>query len=678
MKLFLIPLLLGACAFATADLEAHGGVYKGPGDTVPPGGGGLSTPPSRPGDPGKPVTPGNPPKPGTPPTPGKPPTPPGPPPRPQPDRGPPTEQAGLPLEDFAGWEYWWGFNRDRFLNLRARLNDAGTTTGTGGVLAGLLGGDATPSLLNEPVVRDRILPALHAAARDSSDPDLLTGAMIAIARIGRDAGRDAPPLFGSHLGDGSQEVAETAAICFGVLKDPAALHDPIRSLVFDRPEGRALAGDREVPARSRAFAAFGAGLIGAYGYEPVKADAAAILLELLETDRSAVADLRVAAVLGLGLLEPRDGELAARLAARLGGLLAEGRDDALVQAHLPITIAKLLRHSPAGAPAREKALDQALRLAEPRGDAQAYVRQSAVIALGLLAREGDPRSAEILAALEAARDKGRDDQTRHYTAISVAYLSAADPAFDSAEAGQPATRFLLDGLRKSSAAYEAWCGLALGVAAFLRDERGLPTPPAVYAALLEKFEKAKQPSQLGALAIGLGLAKHGGAAAAITAKMDRVEDPSFLGHAAIGLGLLRDRTHQARLIEQLRSQRRNPDLLRETAIALGLLGDPSVSRELHEMLQPADGSQPSLAVLAAAASAIGYVGDARSVEPLLDLLGDGSRPPLARAFAAVALGLLADKEWLPWNAALGADLNYRAAVATLTEKSSGNGVLDLR
>ena len=49
--------------------------------------------------------------------------------------------------------------------------------------------------------------------------------------------------------------------------------------------------------------------------------------------------------------------------------------------------------------------------------------------------------------------------------------------------------------------------------------------------------------------------------------------------------------------------------------------------------------------------------------------------PLSRAFAAVALGGVADKESLPWRTKLSRDMNYRAAVETLTQ--SGTGVLDI-
>lgn len=678
MKSLLILTLLGAAWLTPGAAHAHGGTYKGPEDTVPPGGGGLSTPPATTPPPGTPPT-----------TPGKAPPSTSNPPGTTPPSGPPGRQplgptpgsggGALPLEDVAGWQYWWEFNKDRFLNLRAKVQSTGPGTEIGGVLGGLTGVDLdSPSMVHEPTVRDRILPALHAAARSATDADLLTGCMVAIARIGRDADGAAAQLFASHLGAGSQEVAETAAICFGILKDPAALREIVPGLMFDLPAGRAAAGDREVPARSRAFATYAAGLIGGSSSEAgVQEQAAELLLRQLEQDRSAVVDLRVAAVLGIGLIRAEEPILADRLATALADRLRAGRDDVLVLAHLPTTIAKVLRDSPAGAPARERALDEILLLARPRGETPALIRQAAVMALGMLARPDDPRSREIFDALVEAYERARDRQTRNYTAIAMAYLAAAAPDFDAPAQRTPATGFLLSHLRKSDAAYEAWSALALGVLGFLRHEDGLDLSPIVYDALLQKFESARAPDLLGACALGLGLVRHGGAAAQIAERMDRIEEREFVGYAAVALGLLGDREHSPRLLALLRDQKRDPDLLRQAATGLGLLGDQGVRHELHEMLAPADGSRVSLAVIAAAAVALGFVGDGRSVEPLLETLGDPQRLALARAFSAVALGLLADKEWLPWNAGIGQDLHYGAAVSTLIEKSSSNGVLDL-
>ena len=79
--------------------------------------------------------------------------------------------------------------------------------------------------------------------------------------------------------------------------------------------------------------------------------------------------------------------------------------------------------------------------------------------------------------------------------------------------------------------------------------------------------------------------------------------------------------------------------------------------------------------LSAIAQAIGFIGDARTIAPLKKLLFDDKLGELSRAFAAVALGGIADKEDLPWNSKIGEGINYRAAVETLTNGQAG--ILDL-
>ena len=80
---------------------------------------------------------------------------------------------------------------------------------------------------------------------------------------------------------------------------------------------------------------------------------------------------------------------------------------------------------------------------------------------------------------------------------------------------------------------------------------------------------------------------------------------------------------------------------------------------------------------AALASALGFIGDARAVEPLAEMLArEEGITDSARGFAAVALGLVADKELLPWNAKIAVGIHYRANTTTLTGES-GTGVLDI-
>ena len=118
--------------------------------------------------------------------------------------------------------------------------------------------------------------------------------------------------------------------------------------------------------------------------------------------------------------------------------------------------------------------------------------------------------------------------------------------------------------------------------------------------------------------------------------------------------------------------RRRPTLLQQATLALGKLGDKRIADDLTRMLTESDSN---LAQMSALARAIGRIGDSRSVMPLKRLLFDRRLGDLSRAFAAVALGGVADKAPLPWNTKIAVGNNYRAAVETLTNQQSG--ILDI-
>lgn len=115
-----------------------------------------------------------------------------------------------------------------------------------------------------------------------------------------------------------------------------------------------------------------------------------------------------------------------------------------------------------------------------------------------------------------------------------------------------------------------------------------------------------------------------------------------------------------------------PVLLWQSAIGLGLLGDKTVVPDLVSMLMTARG----MASQSSTASALGIIGDARSVQPLVDMLAAkkavGSS---ARAFAAVALGIVCDPRPLAWNTSYSLGANYRFAPRTMT--GNGQGILDI-
>jgi HEAT repeat protein len=106
----------------------------------------------------------------------------------------------------------------------------------------------------------------------------------------------------------------------------------------------------------------------------------------------------------------------------------------------------------------------------------------------------------------------------------------------------------------------------------------------------------------------------------------------------------------------VRESRYKPDQLKSAAIGLGLLGDKDLVPDLISML----GEAKTTSSQAAIASALGFIGDSRSIDPLVSMLKKPDVSATARGFAAVALGIVADKESLPWNAKISTDINYRA------------------
>jgi len=198
-----------------------------------------------------------------------------------------------------------------------------------------------------------------------------------------------------------------------------------------------------------------------------------------------------------------------------------------------------------------------------------------------------------------------------------------------------------------------------------------PSARWLHEALLE----VKDPGAQSAFAVALGLINYKDAADDMRTLLGKVRKPG----RARGLPL-----HRARADERPEVDRRHPEpraglrpgapkLFRQSAIALGKLGDKTAADMLQKLLAEGD---TNLAKLSAIASALGFIGDRRSIEPLEQMLCNDQLTELSRAFAAVALGGVADKESLPWNSKIGQNMNYRAAVETLTDNNAA-GILDI-
>ncbi len=673
---------LTVCLLGLPHLAAHGGTYRGPGDTVPPGaGGGNGAPPSS-GDPNGPGGPGN----GNGPTTGSPANPNG------SGNGRLIPGTGGQTDtDLAEWTFWWETNKDPFLNLKAAIHAQAPTTGEEGWWLGegskRIVNDRTRP--NDQIVFDTVVPVLRSALASSSNRDIVTGCMIALAKIGDErlgegGESETEALLRPLLRTGTQQIRETAALALGILASPHSIA-LLEALALDSEEGREAVGSTEVDSSTRAFAAHGLGLVGHRATdEALRQRIVRFCVENLEAaEREALPDLAVGLVTSIGLtpLSPGSAEQAwsgreAQIAF-LMDLFHESRRDYIVRAHLPVAAGRLLEglDERLHADLKQRVADGLMVVLDNRknSSAQAELRMSAALALGQLGdADEDVLDAKIRQVLIECDDAQR--QVERFATLALGKIAARAGTGEQPAAGRAEiAKHLLRQISRGKSGADQWAAMTLGVQAFLQRE---VEPDAVLSAaersaLLDELASAAE-AQVGAYAIASGLAGDPEAGPVLLKRMREASEPSAVGYLALGIGLLGERRAMDDLRQMIQESEYQPEMLRQAAIALGLLGDRAVADDLVKLL----GEASSLSTQAAIASALGFIGDVRAVQPLAEMLADETLTETARGFAAVALGLVADKEALPWNAKLAIDVNYRAATGTLSSLD-GSGLLNI-
>lgn len=688
-----LAVLSGLCLQNTSD--AHGGTYRGPGDTVPGGGGGGGGGGAGPttGNPTGPST-GNPsgPTSGAPAGPGGVPTG-GPGGRPS---GPSTGGGDTSGPDLSTWEFWWGFNKDQYLNLKAAIYDNLETDGDAAAFLGE-GGTKQKNTMrpSESAIREKMVPALKEALEKERANDIVTGAMIALAKIG-DAKNDEgvsefEQIISKFLSNGSQEIAETSAVALGILANDGSVK-VLEHLVRDDKEGRALVKSNEVPVRTRAFAAYGLGLIGARtNSNQVRQAVASILVEMLEAPDMSTRDIKVACMTSFGLtpidIDSEGVEIKGATSSRqaqLAYLLKLFKDERVhwqVRAHVPTAMSRLLERNFKQLPTslRDDVAKLLLTALDDHSKLQTEIQQSCVLALGQIGdTDADKLDVEIRDRLKKVSKTAADFQTKNFTLISMAQIGGRQgPGEDNEKGIKEIRTFLGEKLTKDSNQFRPWAGIAIGVMeraiADKQGEGGFMPSSGQKEALRAALVDAKTPVEQGAYAIGVGIARDGEAKQALLDKLNTAAGDETRGYAAVGLGLIGKREVIEQIQEVVKKSKYKPGLLKDASIGLGLLGDKALVLDLCKMLEEAKG----LSAQAAIASALGFIGDSRSIDPLIAMLkNDQKLTDSARGFAAVALGIVADKEPFPWNSKISKNINYRANTVTLTGEG-GTGILDI-
>ena len=635
--------------------SARGQTYRGPGAAVPQGGGQSGGSPSS----GGATSPG--------------------------------EGGGNPTVDPDHWALWWSYNREPFLDLKRFVHAGdGGTVGQDFFLGRGQKGGRPPSLRpSDAQLYGEVVPALIRALENEHFNDVQSAALIALAKIGDRPGAERPlaDVLRPYLKHPSQEVSETAALALGILADESTTFLLV-DLLYGTTAGRKAQGEGKVPYRTRAFAAYGLGMVG-HRTERLEVRRYIVhkLAGALDIDVGGTQDIEIACVLALGLIPlPPDGDVVPLVGGkgplppasrslsaqirRLADLYGDRSRDVLVRAHAPVAMARLATAGDDAlrAEVAEVLLPSLKRFARTRRE----TLQGAVIALGLI---GDADDDEIDQRIrrELIRVAGEEDPLTRSLAIMSLGKLASSPVPGSQEGLDEVRSALLGKLARESATRRPWAGLALAVLERGLTETGGSTSKDVIAALRDSLQKAVSIDEGGGLCIALGIAKASPTAPDLLDRLDRWDEDYAEANAAIGLGLMEANQAIEPLREVLLRSKYRPDLIRGAAISLALLGDKGVVTELVDML----GEARSLSSQAAIAIALGSIGDSRSVEPLLVLLQDQEVTALARAFAAMGLGIVGDKEPLPWNSKFAVDVNYNALTETLTDPATGRGVLDI-
>ena len=661
--LWIGTLLLGGLLGFQAPSSAHGGQYRGPGDVVPPNaGGGGNT-----GNPGGPNTPSGPAAPAGPATPNAP--------APATPSGPtgasgggPSTGPGLDLSAPLGsWNFWWEFNRERFLNLKRSISSVGTATDSDEFYLGIVNKRAKDVIgVPRETVKAQILPAIRAVLTNSKgrQRDEVSSALVALGKFGIEPQQSVQDIA-KFLPDGDQEISETAAVALGILAHPDGI-PALKALLADNGQGRKLVDRHEVPLRTSAFAAYGLGLIGYTLTGEAQAeslqDIATTLAERFRNDSSAVQDVKIACLSALGLL-PLDEENIALISGEV--LLPFFNDKRaknvdIIRAHVPTTLMRWARRLDGNHPLSVEWADLFMRGLKDKKENH-WVRQSLVLGLGELVHENHASYADAVKALRTNEDQGKDEQERYFVGVALGQIG-----------GEEAVKHLRKTLRDGKNLHRTWAALGLGVHAYeMRSSGGLASAAEIGDDLVTLIRRDKDAARRGAYAIALGLMKHLPARDILVEEMKDTNVQQYKGYTGIALGLMDAPDVIGAITEEVRKSKRLPEQLQALAIGLGVLGDKEIVPELLAMMKDAK----TTSVYAAIAQALGFIGDVRSIEPLVNLASDKNLTGEARAFAIVALGIVGDKEEYPWNNKIAENMNYRASVSTLTGGSVG--VLDI-
>ncbi|MBK7644334.1 MAG: hypothetical protein IPJ19_15035 [Planctomycetes bacterium] len=581
------------------------------------------------------------------------------------------------------WDLWWHFHKDEFFDLKRRVYESVTTPdGLGRGESLLPGANLGYRPSSEQLARD-VAPLFATLLAKEHNNELVTSTLLAAGRLGEipDAGEAArlAPLCARLLRDPNQEIAEIAALSLGLLGSESNLA-LLEGLLRDDAAGREAAGTREVPMRMRSFAAFGLGVLGQHleGNRPRQMIARALTDQLARRE-GCTTDTRAACLIALGLvpleLEREESASAPWLSRQtelrfLLEFVNDGEQTPVLRAHAANALAELACGS---TPEAKIAVLDALIALSRRDSTQATLRESCLMGLGRLADDDqDPEDKRARVELRRTFASGSTSE-RAFALMSLSECAArAGTGLEPGSARSECRDVLAEELAHGRSRTRPWAALALGVLEFRLQHQGAQPLPAVRDALRRALAGAAGPDEAGACAVAIGLTGDADGARVLAERLAGAGDDVLRGYFALGIGLSGNHSLTEGVRTVTASARYRPFLMQQCVVALALLGDKNLAPGLAQDLRSATG-QASQSWLA---QALGMVGDSRTVPVLVAMVREQALTDSARGNLASALGIVCDKDLLPWYRAFSAHVNWRAATSTLIA-GNGTGILEI-
>lgn len=532
--------------------------------------------------------------------------------------GPRTGGAGN--LDINSWQVWWQLNHERYL-------DAPTTTVTDGDR------------------RSIVMPTLALALGRNDVPHILSASLIALGKSAVDTPEiDVLGVLRKHLSNSTSEVREAATLALGLTGRTDAVAD-LSGLLTDNKLGRRPVSRSKVNDRVRAFAAYALGIL-AQRTDSVDARAMALaaLISVLERKSNKDPEVLTAVLHGIRILgatkkigadnklilETAIAALEAHLKRKLKGKFAVAQSNGLT------ALAYLARHT--GAAEQARAVELITNVLRNRR-AESSIHVSTMIAAGQLFR---PNHTRELAILLKHVTKPSDSLVPKFAMIALGQIGG-DTAFE----------VLRDTFKVGSRDIKPWAALGLGL---LGGERKVPggianQPQAANRnwrnkageVLLAGLKSEKSRNLRGAIAIALGLAKVQSAAKQLsTIASNRADINARL--TRVGLAML-DKNVSAR----------------QAMAAVGGTGYASKPQS------------------------IGHTKDAYYLPGLSKTIGAAKKTRTGRAnpstidyqaaFAAAAMGAIADSQLLSFGTYVAEGMNYTTRIPTVINGQTG--ILDI-